>query len=100
MAEILFNFKIDEMNGFIFEVKYLNISDDEPKYLKYQWFILIKNELTKLKFIKMEGKTRTFENYFLDFENMNIIMNDINYKISQTNIKENEFLLETINNFI
>jgi len=58
--KFLYSFKF--INGYIFEVNYLDVGKDSPRNERYQWFLLEKGkDVEKLEFKSMEENKREFQ---------------------------------------
>lgn len=80
MAQFLYSFKFNE-NNYIFEIKYTNLPADVSKEKKYQWFLFENQTMEKLKFVSMDGDTRTFQNCFLDMNEKLLTIDGSTYPI-------------------
>jgi hypothetical protein len=79
MAKILYSFKYTTLDAsshelkttYIFEIKYINVPDTEPRYKRYQWFVADEKCASKLTFDSMEPDIRYFkEGLILNIANM------------------------------
>ncbi|ADO67083.1 hypothetical protein crov050 [Cafeteria roenbergensis virus] len=61
--EFKYRFESNNINEFdeIYEIKYLNFSNNSPKNEKYQWYYQTPNDLIKLTFLKMDNNIREFK---------------------------------------
>jgi hypothetical protein len=88
-----------EENMIFFEVKYLNVAEVTPKYLKYQWFMMNEksDSIIKLIFDKIEGTKRYFKNNItLDVATMIATIDDNQIQLSLISTSTKEKILKKI----
>lgn len=104
MAKILYSFKYNARDIFtnvmqdtyIFEIKYTNIPDTEPRHKRYQWFTAGGSRMEKLIFDRMEPNIRYFkENLILNIDNMTYqLSSNCVVPINTCQVEDNEIIME------
>jgi hypothetical protein len=69
----------NDKNEYIGEKKFIDMPEDTPKHLKFQWFIKNDENEKALSFISMEHNKREFKEGLLEIHNDYCIFNGIKY---------------------